>query len=75
VLLVGIDSINVDDMSANAAGERPAHSVFLASAIHIVEHMTNLGALPPSGALLTVVPPKIENFGTFPVRAFAKAPK
>lgn len=71
VKLVGIDSVNIDDTSADAGGHRPAHSVFLASGIHIVEHMTNLGALPPRGARLTVVPPKIENFGTFPVRAFA----
>lgn len=42
---------------------------------HVVEHPTNLATLPPSGALLTVVPTKIENFGTFPVRAFAKAPR
>ena len=74
VTLVGIDAVNIDDMSADAAGERPAHSVFLASGIHIVEHMTNLGALPPSGSTVTVVPPKVENFGTFPVRAFAKIP-
>ncbi|UYO96972.1 cyclase family protein [Microbacterium sp. M28] len=74
VTLVGIDSVNIDDMSADAGGERPAHSVFLASGIHIVEHMTNLGELPPSGASLTVVPPKVESFGTFPVRAFARVP-
>lgn len=75
VTLVGIDSINIDDMSADARGQRPAHSVFLASGIHVVEHLTNLAALPPSASLLTVVPPKIEGFGTFPVRAFAKVPR
>ncbi|WP_150307470.1 cyclase family protein [Planctomonas psychrotolerans] len=75
VTLVGIDSVNVDDMSDDAQGARPAHSVFLASGIPVVEHLTNLGDLPPSGALFTAVPPKIEKFGTFPVRAFAKAPR
>jgi len=74
VALVGIDAINLDDTSPEARGERPAHSTFLAAGIHVVEHLTNLGALPPSGASLTVVPPKIEGFGTFPVRAFAKVP-
>ena len=74
VRLVGIDSLNIDDTSDEAHGERPAHSVFLASGVHVVEHMTNLGALPPSAALLTVAPPKVEGFGTFPVRAFAKVP-
>lgn len=74
VTLVGIDSLNIDDTSSEAAGERPAHSLLLAAGVHVVEHLTNLAALPPSGATLTVVPPKIEKFGTFPVRAFAKIP-
>ncbi|MFT4123059.1 MAG: cyclase family protein [Microbacteriaceae bacterium] len=72
VLLVGIDSLNIDDTSTDSAGARPAHTVFLASGIHVVEHLTNLGALPPSGALFTAVPPKVEGTGTFTVRAFAK---
>lgn len=74
VVLVGIDSLNIDDTSADARGERPAHSTFLAAGIHVVEHLTNLGALPPSGARLTAVPPKVAGFGTFPVRAFAVVP-
>jgi len=69
VALVGIDSINIDDMVSG--GERPAHTLLLAAGIHIVEHMTNLGALPPHGARFTAAPPKVEGFGTFPVRAFA----
>lgn len=69
VRLVGIDAINIDDMVPG--GERPAHTVFLRAGIHIVEHLTNLGALPPSGARFTAVPPAVEGFGTFPVRAFA----
>ncbi|MDL5352218.1 cyclase family protein [Microbacterium sp. zg-YB36] len=75
VTLVGIDSVNIDDMSSDARGERPAHTVFLGSGIHVVEHLTHLEALAPSGALFTVVPPKVEGFGTFPVRAFAKVPQ
>lgn len=74
VLLVGIDSINIDDTSVEARGQRPAHTTFLAMGIHVVEHLTNLAALPPSGSTITAVPPKIEHFGTFPVRAFAKVP-
>ncbi|THG33480.1 cyclase family protein [Naasia lichenicola] len=69
--LVGIDSINIDSMTADAAGERPAHSLLLAAGIPIVEHLTNLGDVPPRGATFTAVPPKVEAFGTFPVRAFA----
>jgi kynurenine formamidase len=54
-----------------SGGERPAHSLLLAAGIHVVEHLTNLGALPPRGARFTAAPPKVEGFGTFPVRAFA----
>jgi arylformamidase len=74
VMLVGIDSLNIDDTSADAAGQRPAHTEFLANGIHVVEHLTNLGELPPNGALFTAVPPKFEGTGTFTVRAFAKVP-
>lgn len=70
--LVGIDSVNIDD--AASGGERPAHTLLLAAGIHIVEHLTNLDELPATGARFTAVPPKIEGFGTFPVRAFAVLP-
>ncbi|MER7330215.1 MULTISPECIES: cyclase family protein [unclassified Micromonospora] len=69
--LVGIDSINIDDMSRAAAGERPAHSTLLAAGIPIVEHLTGLDALPPSGFRFTAAPPMVAGMGTFPVRAFA----
>lgn len=68
--LVGIDSLNIDDK--DSGGSRPAHSLLLAAGIHIVEHLTNLGDLPAHGARFTAVPPKIADFGTFPVRAFAE---
>lgn len=68
-VLVGIDSINIDLMVPH--GERPAHTRFLAEGIHVVEHLTNLGALPESGALFTAAPPAFAGFGTFPVRAYA----
>ena len=74
VALVGIDSVNIDDSSPAAEGRRPAHSALLAAGIPIVEHLTNLEALPLSGATFTAVPPRIEGFGTFPVRAFAVLP-
>ncbi|MFJ6165112.1 cyclase family protein [Micromonospora orduensis] len=69
--LVGIDSINIDDMSAAAGGERPAHSTLLAAGIPIVEHLTGLDTLPPSGFRFTAAPPMVAGMGTFPVRAFA----
>jgi kynurenine formamidase len=70
VTLVGIDSLNIDD--TESGGERPAHSGFLAAGIHVVEHLRDLEQLPPSGALFSAVPPKVEGFGTFPVRAYAR---
>jgi kynurenine formamidase len=69
--LVGIDSINIDDMTPAAAGQRPAHSTLLAAGVPIVEHLTNLGALPPEGFRFTAAPPRVAGMGTFPVRAFA----
>lgn len=71
-VLVGIDSVNVDDPLPN--GPRPVHSRLLGAGIHVVEHLTGLESLPPTGALFTAVPPKVRGFGTFPVRAFAKVP-
>ncbi|MCU1677030.1 MAG: cyclase family protein [Frankiales bacterium] len=72
VRLVGIDSVNIDD--AVPGGSRPAHSLLLAAGIPIVEHLTNLGELPPSGARFTAAPPLVAGFGTFPVRAYAAVP-
>ena len=69
-VLVGVDSVNIDDIESG--GERPAHTLLLGAGVHVVEHLTNLGALPETGARFTASPPAIEGFGTFPVRAFAE---
>jgi len=68
-VLVGIDSLNIDD--TESGGERPAHSLLLAAGVHVVEHLTNLAKMPPSGARFFCAAPAIEGFGTFPVRTFA----
>ncbi|MFC0625059.1 cyclase family protein [Kribbella deserti] len=68
-VLVGIDAANIDDMTD---GTRPAHSLLLGADIAIVEHLTNLGAVPVSGATFTAAAPLVEGLGTFPVRAFAR---
>ena len=70
VSCVGIDSMNID---GTATGDRPVHSILLRAGIPIVEHLTNLAALPARGFAFTAVPPKIEGAGTFTVRAFADA--
>jgi len=66
--LVGIDSINIDDM---ADGSRPAHTVLLAARIPIVEHLCGLEHLPPTGFRFHAAPPRVADMGTFPVRAYA----
>jgi kynurenine formamidase len=66
--VVGIDSVNIDD---TATGERPSHTRLLGAGIPIVEHLTNLEALPRSFEFFAV-PPRVEGMATFPVRAFAR---
>jgi len=67
--LIGIDSLNIDD---DKDGSRPAHTILLGAGVAIVEHMTNLGALPDSGFSFFAVPPRVKGMGSFPVRAFAR---
>jgi kynurenine formamidase len=67
--LVGIDSLNIDD---TADGARPAHTLLLGAGIPIVEHMTNLSAVPDAGFRFFAVPPRVKGMGSFPVRAFAQ---
>lgn len=68
--LVGIDSLNIDD---HKDGTRPVHTILLGAGVAIVEHMTNLGAVPDRGFMFFAVPPRVKGMGSFPVRAFARA--
>lgn len=68
VLLVGIDSHNIDDTRTN---ERPVHSILLKNEILIVEHLCGLDKMVSDQFLFSAVPPKIKGMGTFPVRAYA----
>jgi len=65
---VGIDSLNIDDIGDPS---RPAHTRLLGAGIPICEHMTNLKAVPASGARLHAVPIAWVGGATFPVRAYA----
>ncbi|UQU64449.1 cyclase family protein [Couchioplanes caeruleus] len=73
--LVGIDAVNIDDASPAGGGARPAHTLLLAAGIPVVEHLTGLADLPPTGARFTAAPPRVSGFGTFPVRAYATVPE
>ena len=68
VTLVGIDSHNIDDVQDL---KRPAHTILLGADIPIVEHMTNMEAIQQDEFYFSAIPPKIRDFGTFPVRAVA----
>lgn len=69
VKLVGIDSMNIDDISG---GTRPVHSTLLRAEILIAEHLCNLAKVPDEGFTFSAVPPKFKGAGTFPVRAYAR---
>jgi arylformamidase len=66
--LVGIDSVNIDDVGDKL---RPAHTGLLRAGIPIVEHLCSLEQLPASGFRFHAAPPRVERFGSFPVRAYA----
>jgi arylformamidase len=67
-VLVGIDSLNIDDMDDKA---RTVHTVLLGAGIPVVEHLRGLEQLPAAGFRFTAVPVKVRGMGTFPVRAYA----
>lgn len=66
--LVGIDAVNIDDLSDQS---RPAHTHLLGAGVLVLEHLTGLAGLPPSGARLHAAPPAWHGIGTWPVRAYA----
>lgn len=74
VACVGIDSLNIDAIDGPDGAGRPVHTTLLGHDIPIIEHLTGLDSLPAGGFRFTAVPPKIEGFGTFTVRAFAALP-
>lgn len=71
IALLGVDALNVDDV---ADPTRPAHDTLLRNGIPIVEHLTNLAALPADGFRLTALPAPVRGLGSFPVRAVAVLP-
>ncbi|MEU6191567.1 cyclase family protein [Nocardia sp. NPDC047038] len=68
VALVGIDSLDVDDTSLPT---RPCHHTLLGAGIPIIEQMTNLDALPGTGARLVALPAPVRGMSSFPLRVVA----
>lgn len=52
-VLVGIDSVNIEDTTTRHG---PAHTALLRAGIPVVEHLTNLSQPPATGARFTAVP-------------------
>lgn len=66
--VVGIDSVNIDDMGDPA---RPAHTALLGAGVPIVEHLRGLDQLPASGFRFHAAPVPVVGMGSFSVRAYA----
>ncbi|MGW5049607.1 cyclase family protein [Actinokineospora sp. NPDC004072] len=66
--LVGIDSVNIDDLADLA---RPTHTALLAAGVPVVEHLRGLDRLPATGFRFHAAPVAMVGMGTFPVRAYA----
>jgi kynurenine formamidase len=66
--LVGIDCANIDNMNDPT---RPAHTLLLAAAIPIVEHLRGLEQLHGRDFRFFATPPAIRRGTSFPVRALA----
>jgi len=71
IALLGVDFLNVDDTTDP---RRPVHTGLLRAGIPIIENLTNLAQLPPSGARLHAPAVPIEGAASFPIRAYAMVP-
>ena len=68
VVLVGIDSLNIDDTRDPA---RPVHTLLLEAEVAIVENLSGLASLPQSGVRFSAAPLRFIGMGACPVRAWA----
>ncbi|MEV0388333.1 cyclase family protein [Nonomuraea sp. NPDC050643] len=55
--------------------EDDARDVLLGGGAPVVEGLTGLEGLPPTGILFTAAPPRLQGVGRAPVRAYARVPK
>ncbi|MEV4170379.1 cyclase family protein [Nonomuraea sp. NPDC049709] len=69
--LVGTDADLLDDGAHEA---RPAREALLGAGVPVVERLTGLEGVPPTGALFTAAPPRLLGVGRVPVRAYARVP-
>lgn len=68
----GIAGLGVDTLSPDGSNmELPIHFSFLGAGKYIVENLTNLDKVPPTGAYIALFPIKIAKASESPVRAVA----
>jgi kynurenine formamidase len=68
----GVSGIGIDTLSADCDGTSfPVHRLVLGSGRYLVENLTNLEALPPTGATIFVLPMKLVDCTEAPARVIA----
>jgi kynurenine formamidase len=68
----GVSGIGIDTLSADCDGTTfPVHRLVLGSGRYLVENLNNLGALPPTGATIYVMPIKLVDCTEAPARVIA----
>jgi kynurenine formamidase len=74
ITAIGHDMTDTDPGHIVSAGQTPAESYILHADRWQIELLTNLGAVPPTGALIVATWPKPKGGSGFPARAFAIVP-
>jgi hypothetical protein len=69
---LGVDVASID---YGASTDFIVHHIAAAAGVLGLENLTNLSALPPSGATIIALPMKIENGSGGPLRAVALVPR
>ena len=72
VAMLGIDTASID---RGKSQDFMAHRVGAAQGVSNLENLTNLDALPATGALVLALPMKIEGGSGGPVRVVALVPR
>ncbi|MCK4934438.1 MAG: cyclase family protein [Simkaniaceae bacterium] len=76
LLDLDIVGIGIDTLSPDGSDKTfPVHKLLLGSSKYIIENLTNLADLPPTGAFIIALPLKIQDGAESAIRALALIPK
>ena len=65
----GVNALGIDTLSPDRSGDGfPVHRLFLGADKILIENVANLGAMPPTGSFVMVLPMKIKDGTEAPVR-------